>query len=391
MDGALRQADMDLTELALPLLVNTLASLPERIVLVLDDYHEIVNIDVHQSVEFLIDHLPPMVALALAGRSDPPLALARRRARAELVEVRSADLRLSIEEATALLNRSLSLDLTPEQVDILRKRTEGWAAGLQLVGLSLRGHQDRGGYIAAFAGDDRQIVDYLGAEVLAGQSPNTREFHLTHLGVGAPQPGRCAMRCLRVATRGVGWWSWSTPTCSWFRWMSAAAGIATTTCWAISSARELALAEPDVIPSLHRRACEWHRREGMLAEAITHAIAAGEHAQAAELIAANWLEFVNRGELATVEAWTRMVPAREAKLDSRLCLARAGMLVVLGRPAEIEAEVQAAERGKLPGPVGRLVELGGVQRRDLQNPGAADARRRGRGCPDRGDRLRAGA
>ena len=178
VDGALRQADMDLTELALPLLVNALASLPERIVLVLDDYHEIANVDVHQSVEFLIDHLPPMVALAVAGRSDPPLALARRRARAELVEVRIADLRLSVEEATALLNGSLSLDLTPEEVDVLRKRTEGWAAGLQLVGLSLRGRQDRRGYIASFAGDDRQIVDYLGAEVLDGQSPDTREFLL---------------------------------------------------------------------------------------------------------------------------------------------------------------------------------------------------------------------
>jgi LuxR family maltose regulon positive regulatory protein len=177
VDDALLSAAGDLTELALPLLVNALTSVPEPIVLVLDDYHAISNADVHQSMDFLIDHLPRTVQVAVAGRSDPPLALARLRASAELLEVRIEDLR-STEDATALLNGSLRLGLTQEQVRILRERTEGWAAGLQLVGLSLRGRENREGYIASFAGDDRQIVDYLMAEVLDRQTPGVREFLL---------------------------------------------------------------------------------------------------------------------------------------------------------------------------------------------------------------------
>ena len=178
VDGALRSAGGDLTELALPLLVNALTLLPGPVVLVLDDYHVITSADVHQSMEYLLDHLPRTVQVAVAGRSDPPLALARLRANAELFEVRIGDLRLSAAEATALLNGSLHLGLTAEQVHVLRERTEGWAAGLQLVGLSLRGREDRERYIASFAGDDRQIVDYLVAEVLDRQSPEVREFLL---------------------------------------------------------------------------------------------------------------------------------------------------------------------------------------------------------------------
>ncbi|MGH3419847.1 MAG: AAA family ATPase, partial [Streptosporangiaceae bacterium] len=178
VDDALRSAGGDVTELALPLLVNALTSLPDPIVLVLDDYHVITSADVHQSMEFLIDHLPRTVQVAVAGRSDPPLALARLRASAELLEIRAADLRLSTEETTALLNGSLGLGLAPEQVRVLRERTEGWAAGLQLVGLTLRDREDRERYIASFAGDDRQIVDYLVAEVLGRQSPAVQDFLL---------------------------------------------------------------------------------------------------------------------------------------------------------------------------------------------------------------------
>ena len=170
VDDALRSAGEDLTELALPLLVNALTSLSDPTVLVLDDYHAISDADVHQSMDFLVDHLPRTVQVAVAGRSDPPLALARLRANAELLEVRISDLRLSTEEATGLLNGSLQLSLTPAQVGTLRDRTEGWAAGLQLVGLSLRGREDRERYIASFAGDDRQIVDYLVGEVLNGKA-----------------------------------------------------------------------------------------------------------------------------------------------------------------------------------------------------------------------------
>jgi LuxR family transcriptional regulator, maltose regulon positive regulatory protein len=348
VDDALRSG-ADLTELALPLLVNALASVPEPIVLVLDDYHAISNPDVHQSMEFLIDHLPRTVQVAVAGRSDPPLALARLRANAELREVRIADLRLGTDEATALLNGSLRLGLTSEQVRLLRERTEGWAAGLQLVGLSLRGREDRERYIASFVGDDRHIVDYLVAEVLERQSPEVREFLLRTSIVERLTGPLCdalldrtdsARRLVELERANLFLASLDEHR-QWYRYHHLFGDLL---------ARELSLDRPDEVVLLHRRAYEWYLREGLVAEAITHAIAADDYGQAAELIAASWLDFVNRGELATVEAWTRALPPAVARSDPRLCLARAWMLLVLGRPGEVEAEVRAAEQGTQPGP-----------------------------------------
>jgi LuxR family transcriptional regulator, maltose regulon positive regulatory protein len=350
VDDALLSAGEDLTELALPLLVNALTSWPDPIVLVLDDYHVITNADVHQSMEFLIDHLPRTVQVAVAGRSDPPLALARLRANAELLEVRVADLRLSLEEATALLNGSLRLGLAPEQVRMLLERTEGWAAGLQLVGLSLRDREDRDRYIASFAGDDRHIVDYLMAEVLERQSPEVREFllrtsivqRLTGPLCDALSGGSHSARRLAELERANLFLVSLDDRRRWYRYHHLFGDLL---------AHELSLAFPDDVVPLHRRAYEWHLREGLVAEAITHAIAAGDHSQAAGLIAASWLDFVNRGELMTVEAWTRALPPEVAGSDPRLCLARAWILLVLGRPGEVEAEVRAAERKTLPGPL----------------------------------------
>ena len=348
VDDALRSAGGDVTELALPLLVNALTLLPGPIVLVLDDYHVISSADVHQSVAFLIDHLPRTVQVALAGRSDPPLGLARLRASAELLEIRAPDLGLSTGEATALLNGSLGLGLAPEQVRILRERTEGWAAGLQLVGLSLRGREDRGRYIASFAGDDRQIVDYLVAEVLGRQSPAVQDFLLrTSIAQRLTGPLCDALldttnsaRQLVELERANLFTIPLDERRQWYRYHHLFGDLL---------AHELSLALPDEVTALHRRAYEWHLREGLVAEAIAHAIAAGDYHEAAELIAANWLDFVNGGELATVEAWTRGLP--DKAIDPRMCLARAWMLLVLGRPGEVEAEVRAAERGVLPGPL----------------------------------------
>ena len=350
VDDALLSAAGDLTELALPLLVNALTSVPEPLVLVLDDYHVISNADLHRSMDFLIDHLPRTVQVAVAGRSDPPLALARLRASAELLEVRIEDLRLSTGEATALLNGSLRLGLTQEQVRILRERTEGWAAGLQLVGLSLRGRENRERYIASFAGDDRQIVDYLMAEVLDRQTPGVREF-LLRTSIAARLTGSLcdalldrtdsARRLVELERANLFLISLDERR-QWYRYHHLFGDLLV---------HELSLAMPDEVMPLHRRAYEWHLREGLVAEAITHAIAAGDHGQAAALIAASWLDFVNRGELATVESWTRALPPKLAESDPRLCVARAWMLLVLGRPAEVEAEVRAAERGTLPGPL----------------------------------------
>src|SRR5215216_2157743 len=137
-EPALRAPGMALEELALPLLINELAELDEPIVLVLDDYHVLSAPAIHSSLAFLVDRLPPTVLLVVASRSRPPLPLGRLRARGQLVEVRADELRVSGEQAEALLNGVLGLELGAADIERLLVRTEGWAAGLQLAGLSLR-------------------------------------------------------------------------------------------------------------------------------------------------------------------------------------------------------------------------------------------------------------
>ena len=166
------------TDAALATLVNDLDAVDVELVLVLDDYHVIERQEIHDGMAYLLDHLPGNVHLVIATRSDPPLPLSRMRARGELVEVRSADLRFTEVEAADYLADSMDLTLSDADVATLADRTEGWAAALQLAALSLQGRDDPGAAVAKFAGDDRFIVDYLVDEVLDRLPADVRTFLL---------------------------------------------------------------------------------------------------------------------------------------------------------------------------------------------------------------------
>jgi LuxR family maltose regulon positive regulatory protein len=153
-------------------LINELASKPgdAEVVVVLDDYHLVDSEPVHESVALLLENLPPGLRVVISGRADPPLPLARLRARGQLAELRAADLRFTGQEAAALLGEAAGPGLPTVTVASLVARTEGWAAGLQLAGLSLRGHADPAGFAAAFSGSHRFVLDYLTDEVLERRS-----------------------------------------------------------------------------------------------------------------------------------------------------------------------------------------------------------------------------
>ena len=161
-------------------LVNELAAQPstDDVLLVLDDYHLIGAQPVHASLGFLIEHRPPRLHLVLTSRADPPLALARLRARGELAELRAAELRFTVGEAAAMLQQVAAVALPDGAVTALAARTEGWAAGLQLAGLSVRGQADAARFVAAFTGSNRYVLDFLAEEVLEQQSDQVRAFLL---------------------------------------------------------------------------------------------------------------------------------------------------------------------------------------------------------------------
>ena len=165
-------------ETVLTSLVNDLDTLAEASILALDDYHEITEPTVHEALRFLLDHLPHHVTVAMTTRSDPPLPLARLRSNGSLVELRAADLRFTSLEAGTLLNDLMGLGLTANDVQTLDDRTEGWAAGLQLAALSLRGRTDASDFVDAFAGSHRFVLDYLVEEVLGRQTEEVRAFLL---------------------------------------------------------------------------------------------------------------------------------------------------------------------------------------------------------------------
>ena len=346
----LRSPGSGLIDAALATLINELAALHEPLTLVLDDYHLVTNASVHDGLSSLLEHLPPTVRLVVATRSDPALPLARLRARGDLIEIRAAELRFSEEEAGALVNDLLGMALDASDVGRLQARTEGWAAGLSLAALSLRGRADARGFIADFAGDDRHVVDYLGSEVLAAQDADVREFLLRT----SVLDRLCGPLCDAVTDRtGSGRMLERIERANlflvpldtrrrWYRYHHLFGDLLR---------HELARSDPDLLPELHRRASSWCREAGLTDEAIRHAIGAGDAAEAGELVARHWLLATDQGHQSTVFGWLDALPDATVAADTRLCLARAMTLLSVGRPEEAPGWIQAAEQAEPQGPL----------------------------------------
>ena len=327
------------------LLVADLARLSRSVTLILDDFHLITSPEVRAGFGTLVEHLPPALSLVVAGRSELDLPLARLRARGELAEIKADQLRFSEAEAEQLLNRTLGLALAPEEIHALWQRTEGWAAGLYLAGLPLldRKENDAAEFVGAATHDDRLIFDYLAAEVFAGLPPRLHAFLLRTAVLGR----FCAPLC-DIVTSSVG----SQPllgeierrqlflvpldnACRWYRYHSM---------FAEALRYELENAEPGLAQLLHRRASAWHRQHGTVAEAIDHAIAADDFSDARELIAARWHEILDDGlDAATMEGWLDRLPPEMVIGDTRMCVKRALLASLQGRPEDVEQWLAAAE------------------------------------------------
>lgn len=158
--------------------INKIANTKENIALILDDYHVITAESIHRAITFLLEHLPSQLHLILASRTDPAIPLAQLRARDQLLELRSPDLRFTLAEAALFLNDTRQLALSPTQVETIQTRTEGWIAGLQLAALSMQDAEDRVALIDSFQGTHRYILDYLTEEVLDRQPKPLQTFLL---------------------------------------------------------------------------------------------------------------------------------------------------------------------------------------------------------------------
>jgi LuxR family maltose regulon positive regulatory protein len=329
-------------------LINELAAGPSagQALLVLDDYHLIDSGAVHSSLGFLLEHRPPGLHLVLASRSDPPLALARLRGRGQLAELRAAELRFTADEAAALLRHMAAgpgTALPEAAVAALAARTEGWAAGLQLAGLSLRGQPDAAGFVAAFAGSHRYVLDYLTEEVLEQQTGQVRTFlletsvlerlsgELCDAVTGRPGSQALLEHAERAGLFVVpldevrGWWRYHHLFADLLR-------------------AHLQQDQPSRVAELHRNAAAWYEDHGLADDAIRHAAAAGEMTWAARLIEQHFdTVYSLRGEAATIHRWLSAIPAGLIESRPRLLLAQAQLAAASGRLDAVEPLLDAAE------------------------------------------------
>ena len=330
-------------EAVLTSVVNDLDQDETERVIVLDDYHSIESPEVHRAVTFLLDHLPPHAGLAIATRADPPLPLPRLRARGELVELRAADLRFNTTETGEFLTDVMGVDLTDDQIGALANRTEGWVAGLQLAGLSLRQVDDTAGFVEAFAGTHRFVLDYLVDEVLRRQHPDIRRFLLETSvlreltgplcdAVTGRDDGEAALDLLDRNNLFV---VSLDDRRQWYRYHHL---------FADALRARLTSEDPGRVPGLHQAASEWYAAHDLLEDAVRHALAGGDVERAADLFERVLPDLRRRRRDRLMREWLKNLPEETVVRRPLLSVVAAWTRLSDGDFDGVEAWLDAAER-----------------------------------------------
>jgi LuxR family maltose regulon positive regulatory protein len=319
-------------------LLNEIAALAEPIVLVLDDYHLVTARAIHDGIAFLLDHLPRQLRLVIATRADPPLPIARLRARGQLTELRADDLRFTAEEAAALLNGVMGLALQPGDIAALEARTEGWVSGLYLAALSMQGRDDAHTFVQAFTGSHHYILEYLMEEVLGRQpEPVLRILLRTSI-----LDRLCASLCdaltgghdgadmLERLQRDNLFVIPLDDERRWYRYHHLFGDL-------LRKRLEQAM-PPEQLSELHRRASQWHKENGLLEQAVKHARAAGDHGRIAEIVEHAAGDSLLDARLTTLLRWVDALPEDVLRAHPRLQIYNAWALYMNGH---LEAAQQA--------------------------------------------------
>lgn len=327
----------------LTLLLHELSALPMPLTLVLDDYHLLTAPPLQEAMTFFINHLPPHMHLVLTTRIDPPLPLARWRARNQLIEIRADDLRFLPAEATSFLNDVMGLRLTAAQIATLETRTEGWIVGLQLAALSLQGREDVAGFLQAFSGSHRHVLSYLVEEVLNRCPVDTLEFLLQTAILdrfnaalcNAVTGGSDSQQRLEKLEQANLFLSPLDDTRQWYRYHPLFADVLRQRLQQHFSATTVA--------DLHRRASTWHKGATLMDEAIHHALAAPAFDQAATLVQEVALTLILRSEFARLRLWLDALPATVVQRRPLLTLYHVWVLYISGQRQQAAVHLEAVE------------------------------------------------
>jgi LuxR family maltose regulon positive regulatory protein len=326
-EAALRGPQPPSSETLLTVLLNDIAARPDPFLLVLDDYHCIQTLSIHQQLAFLLEHQPPQMHLVIATREELPLPLSRLRARGQVADIRQADLSFTPEEASDFLLRTMHLRLSPTDAAALHQRTEGWIAGLQLAALSLQASDDVQQSVQSFAGSHRYILDYLMDEVFERQTPGVGDFMLRTCILerfNAPlcdalverQDSDRVLRTLEDANLFIVPLDESR---QWYRYHQLFADLLR---------HRLDLEKQYDLALLHRRASEWFADNGFATDAVHHALAAADWPRATALISPLAGNLLKQGQTATLLRWFRTLPENAVCADLQLCLNFAWALIL---------------------------------------------------------------
>lgn len=355
---ALVQSAVTRPETVIRGLINDLAALPHDVVVALDDYHLIFNQAIHEAMVLLLEHMPPRLHLVIMTRADPPFPLAKLRVRRQLVELRAADLRFTSEETTAFLCEQTGLALKPADVTLLGERTEGWIAGLHLAALSLQqgGEAGASDFVAAFSGSNRFVVDYLVDEVITRLPSHIQTFVLST----SILERLCAPLCdavlgltLSSAPTGSADSSYSTLILAelerlnlfllplddqrrWYRYHHLFADVV--------RQRLLTGASTAEVVALHERASAWYAGQGLVQEAVHHAIRGSAWSQAVALIEQHGLLLLLRGQVHTVVSWLQSLPTTVVEMHPFLHVLQAAAFLFSNQLAAAEMRLQEVER-----------------------------------------------
>jgi LuxR family transcriptional regulator, maltose regulon positive regulatory protein len=312
-----------------------------RVMLVIDDLHELHSPEALAQLTQLLTDLPGDVHAVLATRRDLRLRLHRLRLAGELAEIRAAELRFSERETRELLDAS-GIALSEAGAALLHRRTEGWAAGLRLAVISLARHPDPERFVAEFSGSDRTVVEYLLAEMLERQPDDVQQLllgtslldrvngELADLLTGRPGSEGILLELEDANAFVVS----LDPERTWFRYHRLLGDFLRL---------ELRRTRPEEVPTLHRRAAGWFAEHGQVVDAIRHTQAAGDWPDAARLLADHSFGLTLDGQLQTIQALVRAFPQGAVADDPELALVRATSDVYQGRLDEAPAHLAVAE------------------------------------------------
>lgn len=337
---ALAAPGVDPIQLAVPLLLNELTTSAVPHVLVLDDFHTVHDPRIHESVEFLVTYLPDSLRLVIAGRADPPLPLARLRARGQLTEVRADDLRLSLDEGAALVGAVSGSELDDAEAAEVWRGTEGWAAGLQLAGLARR----VGGPATTTTlghGADRHLLDYFAAEVLPALSPEQRDLLVRAAPLERLSGGLCdaalavtgSAQVLLELDRADLFLVALDDEHEWYRCHHLFRDVLL---------RGSGRSESDD-RSMLRRAAGWFQDQGRPDDAVRHLLGAGDPAAAAALLTSTEPMFLARGGAAGFRALGELLPP--SVVEPRLAVSLAYASATSGRPDRVPFWLDRCDEG----------------------------------------------